>query len=597
MPEFQQFNFSGGINNDIEPYLLKEDESADLLNAKIERGSLIPYTEKLSVSDPNIPELTNQNGERSLIKFGTAFYWSDNSDSSLSSTYGYMGITPPIDPLTVKLGPISDLFKGSRRYLYRFLTAEGFRSGPFLIGETLPFTDVIADQTESTLVSGDYPELNVNNVYFHKHSSGKFWSGYRAGAKVNFLGKSYRARTDIYNPNPNANMTAPFLPLTHVGWEDIDDLVITESGSESFEITGFRTATEQQVEFVELYRTIENGSNYYLTATFNVNESPVQDAVSDGEIQNNEQLLDFNEFPPVYVLEGDDWVRKGGKYLTEINEIFYLAVGDRLFMSKQSDPHSWNPAHNVRFDGDITAIARIDDSIIVFIGEGVPWIVKGTVGNNDLSKLPIPTTQGCPNWKTIAYAKGTPIWQSDDGICGIARRPLGQGWTIEVLSKQRYKFDSIGNFALAFKDAYYLFFDDDVVVFDMGRDQFYKREISADYGHYSKTNGQLYLVKDDEFFTLDNGAGQELTHLSAEYVFDDLNSLKEANFLQIDSDADITYSVWYDGVRRVNNRPLVLKDNQRCERLPAGTFYRLQIEIKCSEKVRGYNIEWKKVKF
>jgi hypothetical protein len=593
MPLFEQFSFSGGVNNEIEPYLLKAEQSADLLNANVNSGALVPFNDKLAVTDPNIDELTNQNGERSLIKFGTSLYWSDNSDSTLSSTLGYIGITPPTQPLNVTLGPLGDAFTGHRKYLFRFLTEEGFRSAPFLIDQDITIVDVNADQTSTIRTQGDYPELDVRHVYEHSHTKKRFWFGYRAGAKVNFEGHSYRARTDVYEARHRLEMTNT-LPSNHTAWENIDSLSITDAGSESFSITDFDTAIESQVEFVEIYRTIENGSNYYFVSAVNVKEGTFVDSQSDSEIQTHTQLLEFNEFPPIYALSGGTWQRNGGKYLTEINEIFYLALGDRLFISKQSDPHSWNPAHNVRFDGEITGIAKIDDSIIVFVGNGFPWIVKGTVADGDLSKLPIPTTQGSPNWKTIAYAKGTPVWQSDDGLCGIIRRPLGQGWRIEVLSKSRYLFDSIANFALTYKDAYYLFFDDHAVVFDMGRDLFYRREITADYGYYNKVDGILYLVKDGQVFTLDDGLSQELTHLSAEYVFNDLNELKEANFLRIDADSDILYSIWYDGEEKVTDRTMALLDRKvRCERLPSGTFYRLQIEIKSNGKVRGYNVEWK----
>lgn len=592
MPILQQFTFGGGVNNEIEPYLLKSSESADLTNANIESGALIPYSDKIAVSDPDIPELTYQNGNRSLVKFGTEYYWSDNSDSTLSSTLGFIGLTPPSTPLDVRLGPVSSLFTGNRKYLYRFLTDEGFRSGPFLIGTNLTTTDVNADQQEAASTQGDYPELNRINIYFYRHRP---WYGYKAGSKINFEGDSYRARVDIYEGFPHVPMSDKLMPKVHTGWENINSVTFTESGSESFIITDYDNAIEDQVTFIEIYRTIENGSNYYLTAIVEVGSNSFTDSALDSEIQVNEQITQFNEFPPVYVLFEGQWTRKGGKYLIEINEIFYLAVEDRLFMSKQSDPHLWNPAHNVRFDGDITGIAKLDDSLIVFISDGVPWIVTGTVGDDDLSKLPIPTTQGCPNWKTIAYAKNTPIWQSDDGICAIIRRPLGQGWTVEVLSKGRYVFDTIANFAITYKDSYHLFFDDHCVVFDMGRDTFYRREITAEYGHYNKNDGILYLVENNTFFTLDYGTPQELTHLSAEYAINDLNTLKEADFLSIDADADVTYSVWYDGAKKVDNRTMAIDNKVRSERLPAGTFYRIQIEIKSTAKVRGYNVGWNEV--
>jgi hypothetical protein len=284
--------------------------------------------------------------------------------------------------------------------------------------------------------------------------------------------------------------------------------------------------------------------------------------------------------------------RTGGKYLTELNETFYLAYEDRLFLSKQSDPHTWNPLHNMRFEGIITGIAKLDDSLIIFVGNGSTWIVTGTIADNNIAKRQIPTTQGCPNWATIAYANSTPLWQSDDGICGIIRRPLGQGWNIEVITKGRYVFDSQANFALTHKDTYYLFFNDHCVIFDTGRNLIYRRSITADYGFNDNINGILYLVEDGSFFSIDTGNSLSVDYKSPSFGLNDLTEPKSADMLRVNADDNVTCSVWYDDVSVISDVEMSVEDNSYCLRLPPNQFYRIQIGLKSKGKIRGYTFNW-----
>ena len=587
MPKLNVFDFSGGINNEIQPHLIEKRFCSNLINANVESGSCIPYPDKATSDDPDIGYLTYQNGERSVIKWGNEFYWSNNDTSVLESTLGYVGITPPSSPMKLSKGPIGDRFTGVRKYLARFVTDEGFESAPFLPED---FGSLIAsvncDQTETVIQQGSYPDFKKDNYYYYRH--GRFYYGYNAGSRVNHKGRSWEADSLIAAGYPNqlADSHAPGLDSR---WRDISGISTTISGSDSISISDIPTPFEDKVQSVDIFRTIGGGINYYLLTTLSISDQNFIDTVTDSELQNRDLLSNFTNYPPLYLSNGSQFNRVGGKYLLEVNGVLHLANGNRLFEA-EGDPHSWSPVNSTRYPADITGLAKIDNSVIVFIENHSPYLKSGSIVHGDAVVTDIATTQTCSNWKTIAYAKNTPLWQSNDGICGIERRPFSTTWTVEVLTKGRYKFDSIGNWAITHKDIYYLFFDDHVVCFDLGRSTFYKRDITADYGF--STPDDLYLVKNESLFVLDGDVDKEMTVKSANFAMDSLEQLKEYGEIRVDSDGDVTYSTWYDDVLVASGRELKLKNKVRSERLPPGVSYRIQLEFKSKSKIRGYSIEW-----
>ncbi len=586
MQDLEIIDFSGGINNEIKAHLIKENESVDLSNADVSSGSLVPFSGKVNSTDPEIPELTYQNGDRSIIRFGKEHYWTNNTEGTIESTLGYVGITPPSSIIKLSRGPIGNRFNGTRSYLIRYLSDDGFRSAPFLPENAFFYTnDINADQTERTPIQGEYPAWS--QFYYVSYHHGTYLYGYNTGARVNHIGHSWELSSGITSP---AVMSESHQPGHNELWVNIDNSVDTLAGSDSIIIGNIPSPNEQEASLIEIYRTIENGTNFYLLDTLSTTTGEYIDTLSDSQIQNREQLLDFLGFPPVYLLEGGQFVRKGGKFITELDEVYNIAYEDRLFETAQSDPHSVNPAHGTRFNGNITGIAEIDDSLIVFIENKKPWLKRGSKAAGNLSKRPIPSTQGCPNWRTITYANNTPLWQSYDGICGIIRQPLGQGWNIKVLTKRRYVFDSIGNWAIAHKDIYYLFYDDHCVCFDLARSIIYRRDITADYGF--STNNILYLVEGGKFYTLDSGDAQKIKYTSPDLAFSSLSMAKEFGNFHVDSDGDVDYSIWYDDKLKLGNKTMPLRNKVRSVKMPPGTPYRIKLQLESNSVIRGYKVEW-----
>ena len=255
-----------------------------------------------------------------------------------------------------------------------------------------------------------------------------------------------------------------------------------------------------------IFRTLANGEVYYFNASILLKDnSSYEDTLSDAQIAFNEQLLIANAFPPIFTIDG----RVGGKFLTEVNERYWLAIGSRVYHSLISNPHAWVPEHSFNFDSDVTALARSGESIVIFIGQGTPWIISGNAEDGTAVKKQIPSTQGCPNFRTIAYLGNSLMFQSQDGECILQERPLGQLPSIQVITKNKYNFPSIGNFALANKDTYFLFFDTEVVVFDISRDQITTRSLTADYGFVDELTGIMYLVEQTVIYDANGGTSIE----------------------------------------------------------------------------------------
>ena len=607
MPKFTVHNFTGGINNAIESDLLEDRFATDLLDANIENGKLNPHVAKAEVNDPKIDLLTNQDGNRSLVKFGDEVYYSDNRDGTLNSTLGFFGITPPGLGLTATFGGFGDRFQGKFRYLLRFRTKDGHRSAPFTIPteeiaplvvnaeliktETLTLTDleIFSGNRFIRFVNTDGGRTVIANIY-----------GYFEGERVNHNSVSWKARADIFVEYLVAQtIPDPAIPQNkHPGgsedlWEDISGATDTVSGVSSIILSNFPGPAESAVDTIEIYRTLVNGTVYYLNAAVNVDIDRYIDLIPDGELILKEQLTIRRGLPPITVIEAQNQTRRvGGKYLTGVNERFWLAVGNFLHHSLQSDPHSWNPLHRVHFDNDITALARFGSAIVVFIGDGAPSLVLGNVEDGDLQVIDIPVTQGCPDWKTIAYAGNTPVWKSNEGVCVMTKFPSGQDPQITVVSKDRYTFSVEPNFALAKDDCYHLFFDDHAVLFDFGRDRITRRSLTADYGFFSNLDGILYLVENSTIFDADGGSRVAYTYESPDFYTRNRDVLKSFDRLTFDANSAVIYSVWLDGELAVNAKTTTETSGIFGVKLPRIQAYRIKLKLQTTAKLRSFSVEY-----
>jgi len=366
MPDqnFQVFN--GGINNFVQPHLLEQNQSVDLLDADVTDGAISSFN-STRITDTNNPFLTNQNsnGTRSLIRWDNQFYFSDNETQELNSTLGFMGIDPPLGIPSLNAINIGNLFSGEFKYTVTFLTDDGFESSPFQ-PDDLTQTANIQTRIENTImVTADFPEFSRWHI-FRADSNGNHY-GYHAGEKVTYQGRNWEARVDVRTtrrfPLPPENFPGVNLAL----WRDVTEIQITATGFDRIIVSNLPTSTLSAVTKLNIYRTIADGSTYFLLATIEKDTNTYEDSTSDQSLLLNKQLnLSQLNFPPIFRSITGTFRRVGGRFLTEVDGVFFLANDDRVYFSRQSDPHSWDPNNFVKFDDVITAIAKEEDGVLVF---------------------------------------------------------------------------------------------------------------------------------------------------------------------------------------------------------------------------------------
>ena len=142
MAEIATNIFNGGINNVIESHLLAPNFSKDLRNCKIQNGAISSANAPKILQ--NLPDegLIYQTGNRSIVRFAGNYYWSDNETGELNSSLGYLGVPSPNTKAVARAGVAGARFAAAKtyKYLYTFITADGYRSAPLSTTDVTAFT-------------------------------------------------------------------------------------------------------------------------------------------------------------------------------------------------------------------------------------------------------------------------------------------------------------------------------------------------------------------------------------------------------------------------------------------------------------------------
>jgi len=338
MPTIQLSKFDGGVINATDASLIPLEASTVLSNSDVSTGVLIPRTQKTEIDDPDIPELTNQDGNRSIVRFGGEYYFSDNETSELSSTLGFIGITPPTSALGVLLGPPGDRFTGNLKYLFIYATADGHRSAPFLPGQPFSFVvevDTLLEvaRTVSEFEAPDWkeylkdnfkgkllPTIDVSkprddrvvppgpqtiNIGLLVSWEDAFW---RLKVSIDLLNVSRTLGTTSINRIAESE----WQPGGSKGiWENITLAAeLSFKGREYITVGPFPSPTEAAVDRVLVFRTLQNQDTYFLNRVVILDqETTYEDRLTDAELASREQLEVVNAFPPIQINTG----RVGGK--------------------------------------------------------------------------------------------------------------------------------------------------------------------------------------------------------------------------------------------------------------------------------------------
>lgn len=182
------------------------------------------------------------------------------------------------------------------------------------------------------------------------------------------------------------------------------------------EITGLgNLAVRPGTEFINIYRTVADGVDFYLARTIKVVDGVPDsfiDAVHDYVLTGNPLCAVRNLFPPVYVEEGDGFVKRNGRLLTEYAGRYYLASGNRLYFSEFS-LHYWDVANYLQFDTDVTAVRVFGQTLVVTTRDGI-YSVFGT-GPQDYV-VGKKSTVGCADSNLVALAGGVLMFVANNDI-------------------------------------------------------------------------------------------------------------------------------------------------------------------------------------
>ena len=601
-----RLNQFAGMNNHLEPHLLESPVAALLVDADTSRGNIRPFPRGKVVEAPSDERLDYESATRSLVNWNGRYFWSDNDTGELGSSLGYLGIDPPQRKPIVTPRAEGTLFTGNYQYLITFQARDGRESSPVRPGFPIDFA-IAYVRTKRTITVPAASEIAAFDVAHVLHPT--YGVGYRNGTVVTYNGHMWESIGTGPNgdktgwlaslENGDWNRWSPSTILQHQWpgndggkfWKDLGETATT------IEITGYDELlledipqpVESHVDQINLYRTTADGADFFLAASLSVGTTRYLDRTPDSAIVTASRLeTTDNGLPPVYVAgENGGIERLGGKYLTELVGTFFLVHDDRLYISAQSDPHSWNPLQYQSFEETITALGKDDSGILVFSANRM-WRVTGTTFV-DMTVKEIPEKQGCPNWRTLATMRNQVMWQSNDGICAFSPFAGRDGRHVRILTENIYDLDGIANFATVANEVYWLFQDQFAVCLDLGSGQIYERNVVADSAYYDVEGDTLYLIFSRQF--TDTGAGEpaEWTRESAA-LFGDASKLKRFRRIWINSSGHVDVIAVVDGERA--RASFSVKKNGSAF-FPAGLTGRsLQLVLTSRHEVSGLTIDY-----
>lgn len=116
-------------------------------------------------------------------------------------------------------------------------------------------------------------------------------------------------------------------------------------------------------------------------------------------------------------IDGDVSPARGLSMLTEVSNIFYGVIDNRLYASEYGNPNQWPEYGYIDFDQPITALGRFSSELIVFTSSEM-YRVFGTSALS-LRKVPVPATEGVPLGLDgcVKKTQGGLMFVSNDGVC------------------------------------------------------------------------------------------------------------------------------------------------------------------------------------
>ena len=330
---------------------------------------------------------------------------------------------------------------------------------------------------------------------------------YYGGAEENYLGipfPDYKSNVKIEKVSGkldgNFKYCVTFVNVN--GWEsapgsltDYEQAVTLEQQTAKVTVTW----SDERVSYAKIYRTQKDGADFYCVGEVEKSGSSFTDETDDYILVGLEALSSTDNYPPP----------DKGKYLCESGNVFFLAVGSKVYFSAPGNPHAWPTLNYIGVDDVITGIVPEFQGVLVFTMNNT-YRITGAEDIQTLTKTMVPGNQGCIQYRTAVQVSNYPIWLSNDGIC------MWNGESITIVSQQvmnTYRIQP--RFAVSANDCYYLFKEEGAIVFDLRNGgKFHKLDFTCDYAWYDADADNFYLQNDKGILLWGAGESAVYSYLS-----------------------------------------------------------------------------------
>lgn len=247
----------------------------------------------------------------------------------------------------------------------------------------------------------------------------------------------------VYEWTDNFGQIHQSAPSPSLSW-------LTSGTSTYLTIPTLRATNKKNVNIV-IYRTLENGSTYFrvnnptapLDNDITVNNVNFLDTASDDSIQVNEQLYTTGEIenicaPSSVVMS----VFKNRIFLIPSENKISLNYSKQVIEGSPVEFSDFFSLNTGTYGGDITAIAVMDDKLIIFKEKSI-YYINGTGpaasgANNDFSEpLNIPSDVGCTDPNSLVLSPNGLMFKSRKGIY-----LLGRGLDIQYIGNEADEYNS-----------------------------------------------------------------------------------------------------------------------------------------------------------
>ncbi len=338
----------------------------------------------------------------------------------------------------------------------------------------------------------------------------------------------------------------PSAPIT------VTDTQVVTGTFTSEDLSGYNLGVGSVRRF---YRTAQGttGTEYLYVGEVPIGSITATDNLLD--VSLGEQLPSTNWFPPPVDMVGLKSTPNG----------FLIGFsGNALCVSEALLPHAWNPANQLAFSSNITALAVTGDSIIVFT-ENAPYMVTGT-SPETLSAIKIDHAQACPSKASVVNMGGFVMFASPDGLVSVSANDMTVV-TEEFLTRDQWQAYSPSTIRGFFYEGIYIGFSDTkAFMFDMRTSQAVFTEIaglSFIAGYSDLTADTLYLLDSiGNIKSWETGAASSLTWKSKP---ERLPKPACPAALRIFAIGDVGFKLWADGDKVVD----ITVEDSRIVRLPS----------------------------